>query len=148
MTPDIRAAFDSLPPETRGLCEALRGLALQVAEEHPEIGPLTETLKWGEPAYLTEATGAGSTLRIWRSKGDRRPALFVNCQTTLVEQFKAHYPATFDYRDSRAVVLTSPVEEVREALKHCMALTFTYRLRKRRPLQSPHRLAPVPEDET
>ena len=45
---------------------ALRSLLVEVAEDLC-VGPLTETLKWGEPAYLTEVTKAGTTVRIaWK----------------------------------------------------------------------------------
>ena len=123
---EVLARFETLAPPVRTACLDLRDLALGVAAAQPEIGPLTETLKWGEPAYLTEASGAGSTLRIWQTRGDERPALFVNCKTKLVARFQEEYPGAFDYVDDRAVILRSDVSEVAEEVKHCMALTFTY----------------------
>ncbi len=130
MTPEIRSAFETLPQENRAKCTKLRKLALEVAAEHSEIGPLTETLKWGAPSYLTEATKAGTTLRIWQTKNDKNPALFVHCQTSLIARFQELYPTTFEYRDNRALVLKASVSEAVDALKHCMALTFTYHLWK------------------
>ena len=127
LPPDVRRKFETLPPETMAACLALRELAFAAAAEREEIGPLTETLKWGEPSYLAKT---GSTLRIWRTRNDNKPALFVNCQTSLVERFRDIYPTSFEYRDNRAVVLTTAVADVEDALRHCMTLTFTYRLWK------------------
>ena len=104
----------------------MRDIAFAAALSQPEIGPLTETLKWGEPSYLTQASKTGGTLRIWRTRGDEKPALFVNCQTRLIERFRDIYPTAFDYRDNRAAVLKTSAEEVAEPLKHCMVLAFTY----------------------
>lgn len=36
-------------------------------------GPIEETLKWGDPAYVTSATKSGSTIRVvWKKAGDHR----------------------------------------------------------------------------
>lgn len=42
----------------------MRRLIVATAAETSGVGPLTEMLKWGEPAYLTEATVSGSTIRL------------------------------------------------------------------------------------
>jgi hypothetical protein len=46
----------------------VRDLIFAVAAETEGVGPLTETLKWGEPAYLTEASRSGTTIRLGVSK--------------------------------------------------------------------------------
>lgn len=112
--------------------EMVRDLVFQTVTEHAEIGPITETLKWGEPAYLTEKTKSGSTLRLGQTRADKLPALFVNCKTDLIAQFRELYPNSFAYDGVRALVLSDPPEAVREELKHCIALTLTYHLRKSR----------------
>ena len=47
----------------------LRELIMKTAAATPEVGRLEETLKWGEPAYLTRQTGAGSTIRMDSEEG-------------------------------------------------------------------------------
>lgn len=128
--PEVRDALKALSPDNKATCLALRELAFEAADEHAEIGPLTETLKWGVPSYLTAATKAGTTLRIWQTKDGQRPALFVNCQSRLVDRFRELYPDRFEYQGNRALVLKSGVAEAADALKHCMALTLTYHLWK------------------
>lgn len=131
ITPEIASAFDKLSPENRAILKSVRHLVSDLAAGNPQIGPLTETLKWSEPAYLTEATKAGSTIRRGQTRPDSKPAFFVNCQTTLIEEFRQLYPETFEYRDNRALVLLSNLDEVIEPLRHCIALALTYHARKR-----------------
>src|SRR5688572_2535928 len=64
MPPDVQTAFQAFPPEVRHRLAEVRAMILDVAVDDPRIGTVTETLKWGEPAYLTKATGSGSTIRL------------------------------------------------------------------------------------
>ena len=71
-----------------------RGISsLETAADIEGVGPLTETLKWGEPAYLTEATRSGSTVRLgWFRSSERECAVLFNCRTTLVDDFRERFP--------------------------------------------------------
>ena len=95
MNADVLEKFESLPDDIKAICLAVRRIAYDVAAKDARIGPLTETLKWGEPAYLTNATKAGTTLRVWRTKDGVNPAIFVNCRTSLVQTFSRHLSADF-----------------------------------------------------
>lgn len=132
---EIVDAFAAYDDGTRDQLLACRDLVFHVAAASDDIGPITETLKWGQPSYLTEKTKTGSTLRLATSGGesgvDERPALFVHCATNLIEQFKTFYPDTFDYQGKRALIIKSDVEPVAAALRHCIALALTYKLRKK-----------------
>lgn len=108
----------------------LRTLILDVAARTPEIGPLQESLKWGEPSFTPAKGNIGSSVRIGRSK-DGDPALMFICHTNLVEQFRALYPDALNYEGNRAIVLARDGDPDREALSHCIALALTYKLRKR-----------------
>ncbi|MGI9421171.1 MAG: DUF1801 domain-containing protein [Geminicoccaceae bacterium] len=128
---DIIAAIAAYPPELRDRLLALRLLILDVAASTPGVGPLEETLKWGQSSFLTTASKSGTTIRIDRlSKSDERPALFVPCQTDLIETFKAIYPETFGYHGKRAIVFDVDQPLPEEALRHCIALALTYKARK------------------
>lgn len=131
---EIADAFAAYDDGTRDQLLACRDLVFHVAAASNDIGPVTETLKWGQPSYLTEATKAGTTLRLALAaggEGSERPALFVHCATDLIEQFKTFYPDTFDYQGKRALILKGEVEPVAEELRHCIALALTYKLRKK-----------------
>ena len=84
MSPEVRAAFDGMQAPARERALALRDLVLRVAKA--EGIALEETLKWGEPAYLPGR--AGTTVRIGTDKSGAQARLLVNCQTTLVEDWR------------------------------------------------------------
>ena len=127
----VKAAFDAYPPKLRAPLLKLREIILETAAETPGVGKLTETLKWGEPAYLPIKRRTGTTIRINALKGTTdRYAMFVNCQTTLVANFREMYPKTFTFEGNRALILNADVKLPDQALRHCIALALTYHLHK------------------
>ena len=63
----VARAFEACPAPARARLLALRELIFRTAAETPGMGGFDETLKWGEPAYLTAASKSGSTIRIgWK----------------------------------------------------------------------------------
>ena len=56
------------PQDAAKTAPALRALIFGVARKLPEADRVEECLKWGQPAYLTAETGAGSTLRLERDE--------------------------------------------------------------------------------
>ncbi|MEQ8480998.1 MAG: DUF1801 domain-containing protein [Hoeflea sp.] len=108
-----------------------RGLIHDVAARTPEIGPLEESLKWGEPSFTPAKRNVGSSVRIApRANGDL--ALMFICHTNLVEEFRALYPAALTFEGNRAILVKAGKPVDAEALSHCIALALTYKLRKRR----------------
>lgn len=127
----VAALFRAYPPAVRAKLLALRELILDVAARTPGVGPLTETLKWGQPSYLTGATGSGTTVRLDRLKKREGYALYFHCQSGLVEQFRGLYGETFRYEGRRAL-LFEPAERLPvTALRHCIGLALTHHLRKK-----------------
>ena len=131
MESDVEQAFEKMPAPARSQVLALRDLIYEVAKENSQIGELTETLKWGQPSYLTEMSKSGTTLRLGYTKIKQAPALFVTCHTTLASEFKTFYPDEFGYEGERVLYLLDAIEDNREALKHCIGLALTYKLRKK-----------------
>lgn len=126
-----RAAWQGLPEPLAGKLVQLRRLILDVARENPAIGPLEETLKWGEAAFLTSATGAGTTVRINRhKKSDAVYGLYVHCQTDLVARYRQLYDQELTFDGNRAVLFDSKEDLPVDAVKHCIAMALTYHLRK------------------
>ena len=70
---NVQAVLDALPAAPRAYLGKLRALILATAAKTPGVGPLTETLKWGEPAYLTNATKSGTTIRLETRHADHCP---------------------------------------------------------------------------
>jgi len=131
--PKVAAVFGAYAPDTRKRLMALRETIFEVAAATEGVGALTETLKWGQPSYLTEQTGSGTTVRLDRLKGDGGGyAVYFHCQSGLVGQFRELYPETFTYEGERAIHF-GPRERVpARELRHCIALALTHHLRKKR----------------
>ncbi len=131
-SPDVKQAFDAMPANAREELLAVRSMIFEVAASNPAVGSLQETLKWGQPAYLTPETNSGSTIRLGVPKsGEYDYALFVHCQTDLTRRFAENYPGVFTYEGTRALLFKSGEELDAEALKHCIGLALTYHARKR-----------------
>tara|TARA_R110001599_G_scaffold300524_1_gene505709 strand:- start:231 stop:644 length:414 start_codon:yes stop_codon:yes gene_type:complete len=128
-----RDAWEGFPEELTERLIRLRGLILDTASDNPDIGPLEETLKWGEPAFLTSVTGSGTTVRIHRHKQSTDTyALYVHCQTNLIERYQQLYSETLTFDGKRAVVFKLNDELPVDAVRHCIAMALTYHLRKAR----------------
>jgi hypothetical protein len=131
MPPEVAKVFAAYPDAMRQKLLMLRALILEVAARTDGVGPLEETLKWGEPSYLTTASKSGSTIRI-NAAGPDRYAIYVNCRTNLVDTCRSLYPDDFAYEGDRAVILRLDQAPPLEPLGHCIALALTYHLHKRR----------------
>ena len=130
--PGVRTAFENYPEEIRDRLLALRRLILETAAQTQGVGDLEETLKWGQPSYLTSATKAGSTIRIDRTRSEAgHYAMYFHCQTNLISTFREVYPDTFTYEGNRSI-LFEPEGDIPEAeLRHCISMALTYHLRKK-----------------
>ena len=80
----VAEALSRYPERVRARLLEMREIVYAVAAETEGVGPLTETLKWGEPAYLTEASRSGTTIRLGTTKSAPEDcAVLFNCKTTL-----------------------------------------------------------------
>jgi len=128
---DVEAVFNSYDKEVRQKLLGLRHLIFATAVETKGVGSLEETLKWGQPSYLTCCPKSGSTIRIDAIKSTPdRYAMFFHCQTTLVETFREIYPHALAYEGNRAIVFNVNEKIYEKAVRHCIALALTYHLNK------------------
>lgn len=128
----VAAAFGAYPPAVRGRLMALRELVFEAAAATPGVGHLTETLKWGQPSYLTEETRSGSTVRIDKLKSGNGCAVYFHCQSGLVGQFRELYSGKLVFQGERAIVLDGDGRVPERELRHCIALALTHHLRKKK----------------
>lgn len=85
-SPEFETKLTSYPDVVRDKMLHLRKLVEETAEEVSEITELEETLKWGEPSFLTKD---GSTLRMdWKEKTLDQYQMYFKCTSRLVETFK------------------------------------------------------------
>lgn len=129
---DVDAVFAGYPEPLKAKLLTLRRLIFETAARNPQIGALQETLKWGQPSYLTPQTKAGTTIRIDRAKSlQAHYAIYFHCQTNLIERFKEMYRDDFHYEGNRAIVFDENETIEQDKLGHCISLALTYHLDKK-----------------
>ncbi len=132
-SPAVAKAFAAYPPKIRRKLMALRRLIFETAAEIRGVGEIDETLKWGEPAYVTAQSKTGSTIRIgWKKSKPAQYAMYFHCQTSLVDTFRALFPNDFKYQGNRAIVFHEDDVVPVEALSLCIEAALTYHRKKAR----------------
>lgn len=127
----VAELFAQYPPKMRKRLYALRELIFDTAQQVDGVGNLEETLKWGQPAYLTTESKSGSLIRIDALASEPGSyALYVHCQTKLVGMFRSLYPE-FTYRGTRAIIFHESDPLPTDELRECISLALTYYLKKK-----------------
>lgn len=126
--PAVAAAFDAFPASARAGLLEMRDLIFDVAAETEGVGALQETLKWGQPAYLTPETKSGSTIRLGAPK-DGGLALYAHCQTTIISDFRGLFPDEFTYEGNRAVRFAEGDDLKPRALSLLIKSALTYHVK-------------------
>ncbi|PIE50949.1 MAG: hypothetical protein CSA38_00730 [Flavobacteriales bacterium] len=122
--PEFEAKLETYPDFVRDKLKDLRELVIETAEEIPEITDLEETLKWGEPSFLTKT---GSTLRMdWKKKNPNQYQMYFKCTSRLVETFKLVFGDLFEYEKNRAIIFQLDQEIPVIELKKCIKATLMY----------------------
>ncbi len=130
--PKVKDVFDNYPKKAQYHLLHLRELVLSVASEIDGLEKLEETLKWGEPSYLTKY---GSTIRMdWKEKNPEQYAMYFKCTSSLVKTFKTVYKDKFKFEGTRAIVFILNEKIPEMELKHCISLALTYHKVKNLPL--------------
>ncbi|NNE53876.1 MAG: DUF1801 domain-containing protein [Sulfitobacter sp.] len=123
--------ISSWSDEAQAAAWACRTLFHGIAQERG-VGPLQESLKWGQPAWRPAKPRTGSTLRMdWNEGTPDRLNLFVDCKTDLAARMDDLYPdlAFNDGRRHLAIGLGDPLPE--QALAHLAEMTFCYHIARR-----------------
>ncbi|QDY68285.1 DUF1801 domain-containing protein [Qingshengfaniella alkalisoli] len=126
----VESAFAAFSAIVRPQLLQLRQLVFDTALQLPQVGRIDETLKWGQPAYLTPDTRSGSTIRLGTPK-EGGFALYTHCQTTLIADFRHLAGDAFRYDGNRAVVFEGNEEPPLDLLRPLVASALTYHLKSR-----------------
>ena len=136
--PDVAAVFDAFPDRIRSKLMYLRKLILETATKSELVGEIEETLKWGEPSYLTPKTKSGSTVRIdWKESHPDQYSIYFKCTANLIPAFKEKYPEKFNFGGDRSIDFQIDDDIPVKELKNCIMLALTYHLNKK--LKAPAR---------
>lgn len=129
--PEVEAKFAAYPANARKALLGLRELIFETARATPGVGEIEETLKWGEPSYVTP-NRAGSTVRIdWKAKDPTHFAMYFHCQTGLVSTFREMFPNDFEFEGNRALIFKLGERVPRDSLAACIAASLIFHLRRK-----------------
>lgn len=131
MDAGVKQKFTTYPVEVSVVLKQVRELILDVAEQDG-ITELEETLKWGEPSYISKS---GSAIRFdYKEKAPQQFCIYFNCKTKLIDTFKELYGDTFVYQRNRALVFKLNQTLPSRELAHCLSLALCYKKIKHLPM--------------
>jgi hypothetical protein len=129
---NVADTYQSYPKKIREKLLFIREMIFNIADETPNIGKIEETLKWGNPSYLTHSPKSGTTIRLaWLRSDAKKYAVSVHCQTTLVSEFKELHPE-LSYDGNRSIILDSQSEIPADTIRHFIISALNYHSRKKK----------------
>ena len=129
--PDLLARIETWPARAQAHFVTLRGIVHEVAASE-DIGPLDESLKWGQPAWRPKRQRVGSTLRVdWSPAFPDRLMAFVDCKTDLAAQMDTRFPGQFANDGRRALGFDLGAALDQDAIWTLAHLTLSYHRSKR-----------------
>ena len=124
--PNVATVFEGFPDAERKALLRIRGLIFKVAQQTPKVGKLTESLRWGQPSYLTLESKSGSTIRLGVLKTGGF-AIYAHCQTTIMSDFRIVAPE-LKFEGNRAVKFARNDLGPLDSLKILLKRALTYHL--------------------
>lgn len=124
---EVRQAYTVPRLATQASMLRLRQMIFDVAADTPDSGSIVESVKWGQASYATKPQ-TGSPLRIAPAApdADHDYELLVVCTTTLIVDFEAMFPNTFNTDGRRVIRFHNdkplPQHEVAVCLEHALTL--------------------------
>ncbi len=118
----VYQAFQAFEEPIRERLLDLREVIYDVASTTDGVGHLEETLKWGEISYLNPA---GTTLRIGTVKGSDQLAMYVHCQTTIVDSLRES--TDLEFEGTRCIKLPEGDIDT-DDVRLCIRQALTYKL--------------------
>lgn len=122
----VRTGIADWPKQAQQAFEKLRVICHDTAARQ-HLGPLEESLKWGQPAWRPVRPNTGSTLRVmWAENAPDLLNLYVDCKTDLAARLREIYPdlPQNDGRRHIALRLSDPLPL--DVLSHLAAMTLAY----------------------
>ncbi|OUR80232.1 hypothetical protein A9Q83_02045 [Alphaproteobacteria bacterium 46_93_T64] len=122
---EVAATYKAMPTSIRGKLLGIRQQIFEVAAASDQIGSIDECLKWGEASYLTKTPKSGTTVRLGYKSASNQYAIYVPCQTSLIQQARENYPNSLTFEKNRAILFEEgedfPIDVVREFLKKALS---------------------------
>ncbi|MEM7489361.1 MAG: DUF1801 domain-containing protein [Pseudomonadota bacterium] len=104
--PEVAAAFEAFPVAVRPRLLDLRTRIFEIAAALPTVGPLEESLKWGQPAYRPVRPRTGTTIRLGvpRSGGY---AIYTHCGSSVMADLRAVAGADLRFDGRRGLLFAA-----------------------------------------
>jgi len=127
MNAQVAAVFATYSPRVQKRLMNLRQMIFDVAEKTEGVGELEETLRWGQPGYVTSKSKSGSLIRIDQINGsDGQYAMYFICHTNLAETFRERYRDKLAFEGNRCLVFHQDEDLPVEELEDCISMALTY----------------------
>jgi len=123
-TPKIASVFEGYAPSIQQHAMHLRSLIFATAGTL-NVGPICESLKWGQPSYVPTAPKTGTAVRLGLPKSGGI-GMFVHCQTDILSAFTGTLPPSVTVDGNRGVLFVGDVDDVVAAA--VVRAAFTYYL--------------------
>ncbi|BDW95272.1 hypothetical protein MACH10_09570 [Thalassospira tepidiphila] len=105
---------------------SIRGWIFELAGEIDGVGPITESLKWGEPAWRPKS-GSGITIRAdWKTKTPDQVMIFFDCKTDLIDRTRSLLSIDLATEGNRAIILPLDRPLPEPAIKTALGWALTY----------------------
>jgi hypothetical protein len=123
--PAIASAFDAFPDAARPGLLSLRTLIHETAATMPQIGGLTEALRWGQPSYMATRPRTSSTIRLGIPKAGGF-ALYAHCQSTVITAYSEMFGDQDRTEGNRAVLFNTASDIAPERLRYLIRHALCY----------------------
>ncbi len=128
---EVKEVFENYPLKLQGKLLELRELIVKTADECKDIKKFEETLKWGEPSYVSNI---GSTIRLGTVKtSPNEYALYFHCKAKLLDTFRELYSDIFTFEGNRAIIFNESDTIAIKELEHCILMSLKYHKIKNKP---------------
>lgn len=123
---EVAEKFNAYPDAARRALMTLRGWIFELSNDIDGVGPLGESLKWGEPAWRPKS-GSGVTIRAdWKPKTPDQVMIFMDCKTDLIDRTRSLLSGELTCEGNRAIILPLDENLPEGAIKTVIGWALTY----------------------
>ncbi|MHC8494472.1 DUF1801 domain-containing protein [Thalassospira sp. SM2505] len=124
----VPAKIATCPAPARQILTQIRNWVHSLAAGMDGVGPLDESLKWGEPAWRPKS-GAGTTIRAdWKAKTPDQVMIFFDCKTDLIDRTRSLLSSELTCEGNRAIILPLDRPLPEDAIKTALGWALRYHL--------------------
>lgn len=128
----VEGLFNNFPGDIGKSLLHIRAMIYEEAHANPSVDQLEESLKWGQPSYVSK-NKAGTPIRLGvEKKSPGTFGLYVNCSTSLIETVKHIYGDKLTYDGNRGILFHENDTLPEETLRHVINLAMTYHMNTKR----------------